>query len=253
MRKFLTSTLAAALLAVAAPAMASEGPAVEHQSWSWNGPFGQFDKAQLRRGFQVYREICSNCHSMKLVAYRNLGYLGFNEDEIKAIAAEKQVQDGPNDQGDMYMRPARPSDRLVPPFPNEPAARVANNGALPPDLSLITKARTGGGDYVFAVLTGFRDAPPDGVTIPDGMFYNAAFPGHAIAMPPPISDDQVTYADGTKATKEQIAKDAVAYLTWAAEPEMDQRHSLGIKTLIFVFVMTCLFYALKRRIWAKIH
>ncbi|PKU23920.1 cytochrome c1 [Telmatospirillum siberiense] len=253
MRKFLTSTFAAALLAVAIPAAAEEGPALERQNWSWHGPFGQYDKAQLRRGFQVFREICSNCHSMKLVAYRNLGDLGFTEDEIKAIAAEKQVQDGPNDQGDMYARPARPSDRFVPPFPNDQAARVASNGALPPDLSLMTKARVGGPDYVYGILTGFKDTPPEGVTIPDGMYYNTAFPGHQIAMPPPVNDDQVTYADGTKATKEQISKDAVAFLNWAAEPELDQRHSLGVKTLIFVFVMTILFYALKRKIWARLH
>ncbi|HXP95588.1 MAG TPA: cytochrome c1 [Telmatospirillum sp.] len=253
MRKFLTSTFAAVVLAVAVPALADEGPALEHQSWSWHGPFGQYDKAQLRRGFQVYREICSNCHAMKLLAYRNLAALGFSEDETKAIAAEKQVQDGPNDQGDMYSRPARPSDRFVSPFPNDQAARVGNNGALPPDLSLITKARAGGPDYIYGVLTGFKDTPPEGVTIPDGMYYNTAFPGHQIAMPPPISDEQVTYADGTKATKEQIAKDAVAFLNWGAEPELDQRHSLGIKTLLFVFVMTVLFYALKRRIWADQH
>jgi cytochrome c1 len=253
MRKFLTSTFAAALLAVAIPALAEEGPALEHQSWSWHGPFGQYDKAQLRRGFQVYREICSNCHALKLLAYRNLAYLGFSEDETKAIAAEKQVQDGPNDQGDMYSRPARLSDRIVSPFPNDQAARVANNGALPPDLSLITKARAGGPNYIYGVLTGFMDTPPEGVTMPDGMYYNKAFPGHQIAMPQPINDDQVTYADGTKATKEQIAKDAVAFLNWAAEPELDQRHSLGVKVLIFVFVLTALFYALKRKIWAKVH
>ncbi len=253
MRKFLTATFAAAVLAVAVPASAEEGPALEHQGWSWHGPFGQYDKAQLRRGFQVYREICSNCHSMKLVAYRNLAYLGFTDDEVKAIAAEKQVQDGPNDQGDMYSRAARPSDRFVSPFPNDQAARVANNGALPPDLSLMAKARVGGPDYIYGILTGFKDTPPEGVTIPDGMYYNIVFPGHQIAMPPPISDDQVSYADGTKATREQIAKDAVAFLNWGAEPELDQRHNLGVKVLIFVFVLTVLFYALKRKIWATLH
>jgi cytochrome c1 len=253
MRKFLTATLTAVCLAVAVPALASEGPALEHQNWSWNGPFGKYDQAQLRRGLQVYREICSNCHSLKLVAYRNLSALGFTEDEIKAIAAEKQVQDGPNDQGDMFMRPARAYDRFVPPFPNDQAARAANNGGLPPDLSLINKARAGGPDYVYGILTGFKDTPPEGVTIADGMFYNTVFPGHQIAMPPPISDDQVTYADGTKATKEQIAKDAVAFLNWTAEPELDERHSLGIKVLVFVFVLTAMLYALKRRIWAGVH
>jgi cytochrome c1 len=252
MRKFLLSTFAAAVLAAVTPALAHEGPALEEQNWSWTGPFGQYDKAQLKRGFQVYHEICSNCHGLKLVAYRNLAYLGFSEDEIKDIAAEKQVTDGPNDQGEMFQRPARPSDRFVSPFANDQAARVANNGALPPDLSLMAKARHGGPNYIYAVLTGFVDAPADHV-VPDGMYYNQAFPGGNIAMPPPIDDDRVTYADGTKATKEQIAKDIAAYLNWAAEPELDARHSLGLKVLGFLFVLTAMFYALKRRIWADVH
>lgn len=254
MRKSLLSALVAGLVAAAVPALAPAHEDAEPaaQSWAFHGVFGQYDKAQLKRGFQVFREICSNCHSMKLVAYRNLDALGFSEDEIKDIAAEKQVQDGPNDQGDMYQRPARPSDHIVPPFPNDQAARVGNNGALPPDLSLMTKARPGGPDYVFALLTGFADAPA-GVTIPDGMYYNAAFPGHQIAMPPPVADEAVTYADGTKATKEQISKDVAAFLNWAAEPELDVRHALGIKVMVFLFVLTVMFYAVKKRIWADLH
>ncbi len=252
MRKFLLSTMAAAFVAAATPALAAEKAELEHHNWSFQGVFGQYDKAQLRRGFQVFREICSNCHSMKLVAYRNLSALGFTEDEIKAIAAEKQVTDGPNDQGDMFQRPAKPSDHIVPPFPNDQAARVANNGALPPDLSLMTKAREGGPDYVYAILTGFVDAPA-GFKVNDGMYYNQAFPGHQIAMPPPISDEAVTYADGTKATKEQIATDAAAFLNWAAEPELDTRHSLGLKVLGFLLVLTAMLYALKRKIWANVH
>jgi cytochrome c1 len=261
MRNSILSTLAAALLAAALPALAvlgtaspahaEEGAALEHQSWPWLGVFGKYDQAQLKRGFQVYHEVCSNCHSLKLVAYRNLAEIGFSEDEIKAVAAEKQVKDGPNDQGEMFDRPARPSDRFVPPFPNDQAARAANNGALPPDLSLMTKARKGGPDYVYAILTGFKDAP-EGVTLNEGMYYNDAFPGHQIGMPPPISDDLVTYADGTKASKEQIAKDIVAYLNWAAEPELDVRHALGIKVLGFLVVLTALLYALKRRIWSDV-
>ncbi|HIJ37310.1 MAG TPA: cytochrome c1 [Rhodospirillaceae bacterium] len=251
MRKFLLSTLAAGLMVAAFPALAEEA-ALPHQPWPWLGVFGQYDKAQLKRGLQVFREVCSNCHSLKLVAYRNIGYFGFTDDEIKDIAAEKQVQDGPNDQGDMFMRPARPSDRFVPPFPNDQAARVANNGALPPDLSLMTKARPGGPDYVFALLTGFTD-PPKNFTLPDGMYYNEAFPGHQISMPPPVADDAVTYADGTKATKEQIVKDVTAFLNWSAEPELDVRHSLGLKVMLFLFVLTALLYALKRKIWADVH
>jgi ubiquinol-cytochrome c reductase cytochrome c1 subunit len=252
MRKFLLSTLTAALLAAALPALAEEGPAPKAQDWPWQGVFGHYDRAALRRGFQVYREICSNCHSLRLVAYRNLSALGFDENEIKEIAAEKQMQDGPNDQGEMFQRPAKPSDHFVPPFPNEQAARLANNGALPPDLSLIVKARAGGPDYIYGILTGFTDAPA-GFNVNEGMYYNEAFPGHQIAMPPPISDDAVTYADGTKATKEQIAKDAVSFLAWASEPQLDQRHNLGLKVLGFLFVLTVMFYALKRKIWADVH
>jgi cytochrome c1 len=253
MRKFLLSTIAAGLLAAATPALAHEGPALEKQEWSWLGVFGQYDKAQLRRGWQVYHDICSNCHSLKLVAYRNLSYLGFSDDEIKDFAAEKQVTDGPNDQGEMYQRPARAADHFVPPFANEQAARVANNGALPPDLSLMAKARNGGPDYIFAILTGFEDTVPEGHVVPDGMYYNKAFNGGNIGMPPPISDDAVTYTDGTKATKEQIAKDVVSFLNWTAEPELDVRHSLGIKVLGFLVVLTAMFYALKRKIWADVH
>jgi cytochrome c1 len=251
MRKLILSTLAAGLLATALPAAAEEGPILEHQAWPWLGVFGKYDQAQLKRGFQVYHEVCSNCHSLKYVAYRNLAALGFSEDEIKAIAAEKQVKDGPNDQGEMFDRPALPSDHFVPPFPNEPAARIANNGALPPDLSLIVLARKGGPDYVYGLLTAFKDAP-DGFALNDGMYYNEIFAGHQIGMPPPISDDSVTYADGTKASKEQITKDIVAFLNWAAEPELDARHSLGFKVLAFLVVLTALFYALKRRVWSDI-
>ncbi len=253
MRKFLLSTIAAVTLAAAVPAQANEGVELEKQQWSWLGVFGQYDKAQLKRGWQVYHDVCSNCHALKRVAYRNLGYLGFTEDEIKAFAAEKQVTDGPNDQGEMFQRPARPSDRFVSPFPNDQAARVANGGGLPPDLSLMTKARVGGPDYVYNLLVGFLDTPPEGHVMPDGMYYNKVFPGNNIAMPPPVSDDIVTYADGTKATKEQISKDVTAFLNWTAEPELDQRHSMGIKVIGFLIVLTALFYALKRRIWADVH
>jgi len=253
MRKFLLSTIAAGLMAAAVPAVANEGPAIEKQDWSFSGAFGQYDKAQLRRGWQVFHDICSNCHSMKLVSYRNLGYLGFTEDQIKEFAAEKQVADGPNDQGDMFQRAARASDRIVPPFANDAAARVANNGALPPDLSLISKARKGGPDYVYAILTGFEETPPADHVVPDGMYYNKAFSGGNIGMPPPVSDDAVSYADGTKATKEQISKDVVAFLNWAAEPELDVRHSMGVKVIGFLLVLTAMFYALKRKIWADVH
>jgi cytochrome c1 len=220
--------------------------------WSWDGVFGDFDQAQLKRGFQVYHDVCSNCHSLNLVSYRNLAALGFSGDEIAKFAAEKQVPDI-NDAGDPIKRPAKPADHFVPPFANEAIARGANGGALPPDLSIIVLAREGGSNYVYGILTGFQDPPPAGVKVPDGKYYNAVFPGHNISMPPPISDDVVTYTDGTKATKEQIAKDIVSFLTWAAEPELPMRHNLGIKVMIFLALLTVLLYAVKRKIWADVH
>jgi cytochrome c1 len=251
MRKLILSTLAAVTMATAVPALAEEGPELAHQNWPWLGVFGKYDQAQLKRGFQVYHDVCSNCHSLKLVAYRNLAEIGFTEDEIKAFAAEKTVKDGPNDAGEMFDRPARPSDRFVPPFANDQAARAANNGALPPDQSLLAKARKGGPDYLYAVLTGYEDAPA-GVTVPDGMSYNKAFPGHNIGMPAPLADDVVTYADGTKATTDQEAKDITAFLNWTSEPELDTRHSMGLKVLGFLAVLTALFYALKRKVWSDV-
>ncbi len=245
--------LALAAFALASPALAQEEEVkLAPQDWTFTGILGQYEPAQLKRGFQVYREVCSACHAMKLLAYRNLAEIGLSDDEIKAAAAEKQVTDGPNDQGDMFQRPARPSDQFVSPFPNDQAARAANNGALPPDLSLIVKARHGGPDYVYAILTGFVDAPKD-FKLPQGMYYNTAFPGHAIGMPPPLTADRVTYADGTKATLEQEAHDAVTFLNWAAEPELNVRHNLGLKVLIFTIVLTALFYGLKRSVWSDVH
>jgi cytochrome c1 len=253
MRKLILSSLAAVgMVAAAVPALAAEeGPTLVHQNWPWLGVFGKYDQAQLKRGFQVYHEVCSNCHSLNLVAYRDLAALGFTPDEIKAIAAEKTVKDGPNDQGEMFDRPALPSDHFVPPFANEQAARLANNGALPPDQSLLVKARKGGPDYIYALVTGYEDAPA-GFTVNDGMYYNKVFTGHQIGMPPPISDDVVTYADGTKATADQIARDVTAFLNWTSEPELDARHSLGLKVLGFLVVLTALFYALKRKIWSDV-
>src|SRR5579862_3585676 len=231
--------LAVALLGLAAlatPALAQdEGASIPRQSWSFDGPFGTYDRAALQRGFQVYQEVCSNCHSLNLVAYRDLAALGYNDDQVKAIAAQKEVTDGPNDQGEMFQRPARPSDHFVPAFPNDQANRAAHNGALPPDQSLIVKARAGGlgilfgatgADYAYAILTGYKD-PPAGEKLPDNQYYNSYFPGHHIAMPPPLTDDIVTYGDGTKATVQQEAHDVVTFLTWAAEPNMEDRKRTG--------------------------
>jgi ubiquinol-cytochrome c reductase cytochrome c1 subunit len=230
----------------------AEDVALPTVHWSFSGAFGTFDQPTLRRGFQVYKEICSNCHSMNLVHYRDLAALGYSEDEIKSIAASFQITDGPNDNGDMYDRPGRPSDAFKPPFPNEQAARAANGGALPPDLSLIVKARKGGADYVRALLTGYAE-PPTGMAMQAGMNYNLYFPGHQIAMPQPISDDSVTYADGTKATVDQEAFDVTNFLAWTAEPELPERHRMGVKAVLFLIVLSGLLYAVKRKVWAGVH
>ncbi len=234
-------------------AKASEGAHIEHQTWSFSGLFGTYDRAELQRGYQVYHEVCSSCHSMHLIAFRNLEELGLTEEQVKTIAASVEVQDGPNDDGEMFMRPGRPSDRFPRRFPNDQAARAANNGALPPDMSLITKARAGGADYIYSLLTGYLDTPPAGVTLSDGMHYNTAFPGNQIAMGRPLNDEQITYTDGTKATTAQMARDVSAFLTWASEPELEVRKSMGLKIILFLLVMTCVTYAAKRRLWANVH
>lgn len=225
---------------------------VRTQTWSFNGFFGSFDQEQLKRGYQTYANVCSGCHSMKLLAYRDLQDIGYSEDEVKEFAAAVQVQDGPNDQGEMFDRPGRPSDRFKAPFANEQAARASNNGALPPDLSLIAKARAGAGflgydgaDYIHSVLTGYEEAPA-GVTVPEGMYYNEAFKGHQIAMPPPLSDSE-------EATLDQQAQDVAAFLTWAAEGNLEERHRTGIKAILFLVIFTLLAYATKRKVWADVH
>jgi ubiquinol-cytochrome c reductase cytochrome c1 subunit len=216
---------AAALSAIIfAPAVslraADEAPPLPHQQWSFDGIFGTYDRASAQRGFQVYKEVCSTCHPVKHLFFRDLADIGYSEDEVKAIASTYQVtNEQPNDQGEMFQRPARPSDPIPGPFPNDLAARAANNGALPPDLSMIVKAREGGPDYIFGLLTGYKD-PPAGFNLLPGMYYNEYFPGHQIAMPPPLSDNAVTFADGTSATVPQMAHDVVTFLTWAAEPNL---------------------------------
>jgi ubiquinol-cytochrome c reductase cytochrome c1 subunit len=254
MRRALLPLAAAALIALASGAIAQEEatPPLPHPGWSFNGIFGTFDRAALQRGFQVYSEVCSNCHSMNLLHYRDLAALGYNEEQIKAIASQKQVTDGPNSQGEMFQRPARPADAFVAPYPNEQAARVAHNGALPPDLSLITKAREGGADYVYGILTGYKD-PPASFKLGDGMNYDVYFPGHQIAMPQPLGDNSVTFADNTPAMLAQEAHDVVTFLSWAAEPSMEDRKRAGAKVLLFLLVMTGVLYGAKRKIWADLH
>ena len=236
----------------AGAAQAAEGQALPARDWSFSGIFGGFDQGALQRGFQVYREICSGCHSLRLIAFRNLEALGYGEDEIKAIAAEYTVEDGPDDEGEMFERPGLPADRIPSPFANSKAAAAANNGAVPPDLSLMVKARVGGADYVHALLTGYAD-PPDGVELLDVQNYNRYFPGNLTAMAPPLEEDAVEYGDGTPATVEQMATDVVTFLAWAAEPETEERKKMGIKVILFLLAFTGVLYAVKRKVWADLH
>lgn len=254
-RKALVAGAAILAISAGAPAPATAAGEAVHapeQHWSFSGLFGTFDRAALRRGAKIYKEVCSGCHGLRLVAYRNLMDIGFSEDEVKAIAASVDVQDGPNDDGEMFDRPGLPADRFKSPFPNENAARASNNGALPPDLSLIVKARLGGADYIHGILTGYKEAPA-GLTVPEGMHYNEYFPGHLIAMAAPLAEDGIEYADGTKATVEQQSKDVTTFLAWAAEPELEVRKRMGVKVILFLLLLTGMFYVLKRRIWADVH
>jgi len=197
---------------------------------------------------------------MDLLAYRDLQDIGYSEDEVKNIASQVQVMDGPDDAGEMFERPGRPSDRFKAPFANEQAARAANNGAYPPDLTLIAKSRAGvgftahdGADYIYSLMTGYKETPPEGVTLGEGMQYNEAFKGGQIAMPPPIAEGSVTYDDGTEASVEQQAKDVAAFLSWAAEGNLEDRHRIGIKAILFLVAFTLIAYAVKRKVWAHLH
>ncbi|MCE2730908.1 MAG: cytochrome c1 [Alphaproteobacteria bacterium] len=219
--------------------------------WPFEGIFGTFDRQAAQRGAQVYFEVCSACHSNHNLYYRNLKDIGFSEAEIKQLAQKYTVKDGPNAEGEMFDRPALPSDRFVSPYPNEEAARAANNGAYPVDLSLIIKARHDGPNYVFSLLSGYQEAPAD-IKLMPGLYYNPYFEGGQIAMPPPLTQGQVTFSDNTPATVEQMAKDVVVFLQWAAEPEMEHRKSIGLKVMIFLLVFTVFFYMAKKKIWKNL-
>lgn len=219
--------------------------------WPFEGIFGTFDRQAAQRGAQVYFEVCSACHSNHNLYYRNLKDIGFSEAEIKQLAQKYTVKDGPNAEGEMFDRPALPSDRFVSPYPNEEAARAANNGAYPVDLSLIIKARHDGPNYVFSLLSGYQEAPAD-IKLMPGLHYNPYFEGGQIAMPPPLTQGQVTFSDNTPATVEQMAKDVVVFLQWAAEPEMEHRKSIGLKVMIFLLVFTVFFYMAKKKIWKNL-
>ena len=251
MIKRIFGALVATLLA--GPALAAGGDvALTKRDWSFNGPFGTFDKAAMQRGFQVYREVCAGCHSMQYIAFRNFADLGYNEAEIKAIAAEYDVEDGPNDEGEMFTRPGIPADRMPSPYPNDNAARAGNGGALPPDLSLIAKARANGPDYLYSLLIGYKEAPAS-MNVPDGMYYNDAYPGNLIAMPQPLYGDDVTYADGADTSIEGSAEDLTQFLMWAAEPKMEARKRIGVAVVFFLSIFVVLSVMAKRRVWADLH
>ena len=221
------------------------------QNWPFDGIFGRFDESSLQRGFQVYREVCAACHGIRHISYRDLKGIGYTNDEIKVIAADYEVMDGPNDDGEMFEREARPSDKFVGPYENDKIARLANNGAYPPDLSLIVKARADGANYMYSLLNGYKEFP-DNFEASEGMYYNEFYPGNQIAMPSPLMDDIVEYSDGTEATQSQIAKDVTSFLAWTAEPELEERKSLGVKTLFFLILITLMLLGVKRKIWKDV-
>jgi ubiquinol-cytochrome c reductase cytochrome c1 subunit len=242
---------ALALAASSLPAFAQEMPQPAKQDWSFYGPFGTYDRASLQRGFQIYREVCAACHSMNMLAYHDLSGIGYDAAQIKAIAASVQIPDT-DDTGQPADRPGLPSDRFKAPFPNEKAARAGNNGAVPPDQSLLSRGREGGPDYIYALMTSYKDTPPAGVKMGSGMYYNDAFPGHQIAMPPPLSDDRVSYADGTKATIAQEAKDVATFLAWTSDPHLEDRHRIGARVIIFLVALSGVMYGVKRKIWSQV-
>ncbi len=274
-----TLLLAAALLGLSAPAFAAgETPVPPQIKWTFQGPFGKFDRAQLQRGFKVYREVCASCHSLSYVYFRNLSEAGgpeFSEAQVKALAAEYKIQDGPNEAGDMFERPGRAADRFPSPFPNEQAAAAANGGKAPPDLSLMAKARTyergfpwfvvdvfrqyseNGADYLTALLKGYEE-PPAGFQVPAGGHYNRYYPGHIIAMPKPINDGQVEYPKNEAGqpqvpeTVDQYSRDVTAFLAWTAEPHLEQRKRLGFQVMLFLIVLAGLLYFTKKKIWARV-
>ena len=272
MRVLSAALVSAALLGTTGAALAAEaGPKPDRLNWSFAGPFGHFDRAQLQRGFQVYKEVCSTCHGLKYVAFRNLaqpGGPGFTEAQARVIAAEYQITDGPDATGEMFERAGRLSDYFPPAAPNDEALRSRFGGALPPDLSVITKARSyesglliglldffrqyqeHGVDYVHALLTGYEN-PPAGAKVGATQAWNKYFPGHIIAMVKPLSDGQVAYSDGSPQTVDQYARDVAAFLHWAAEPHLEARKRIGFQVMIFLIVFAGLMYFTKKKVWSQ--
>ena len=224
------------------------------QDWSFKSFFGTFDRASLQRGYQVYAEVCSSCHSMKYISYRNLAEPGgpeFTEAQAKAIASNYEVTDGPNSDGEMFTRQAKLSDKFIMPYANVEEAKLSNGGAYPPDMSVLVKARSGGADYIYSVLLGYEE-PPEGITLDDGVYYNKYMYGNKIKMPPQLYDDLVTYIDGTPATPEQMAKDVTTFMMWAAEPHLEARHKTGFRVIVYLIILTILVYFSMKKIWSRI-
>ena len=222
--------------------------------WSFKGFFGKFDRGSLQRGYQVYKEVCAACHSIKYLSYRNLAEAGgpeFSEEQAKVIASEYEVTDGPNNDGEMFIRPARLSDNFVGPFTNEKEAKAANGGAYPPDMSVLVKARKGGADYIYSLLLGYEESTSD-ITLDDGVYYNAYISGNKMKMAKPLSEGLVQYSDGTPATEEQMAKDVTTFLAWAAEPHLESRHKIGFRTIVYLILITVLVYFSMKKIWSRV-
>ena len=224
------------------------------QNWSFQSFFGKFDRASLQRGYQVYTEVCASCHSMKHLHYRNLAEQGgpeFSVEQAKAIASNFEVVDGPNSDGEMFTRSAKLSDKFVMPYSNVEEAKISNGGAYPPDMSVLLKARSGGADYIYSVLLGYED-PPEGMILDDGVYYNKYMYGNKIKMPKQLYDDLVTYADGTPATPEQMAKDVTTFMAWTAEPKLEERHKFGFRAITYLIILTILVYFSMKRIWSRV-
>ena len=223
-------------------------------NWSFKGIFGKFDRSSLQRGYQIYSEVCAGCHSIQYLSYRNLAESGgpeFSIEEAKSIAAQFELEDGPNSEGEMFTRSARLSDKFVKPYPNVQAATAANGGAYPPDMSVLVKARKGGADYIYSLLMGYED-PPSGYELEDGVYYNKYMPGNKIKMSKPLYEGLVEYSDGTKATEEQMAIDIVTFLTWSAEPHLEARHKIGFKSILYLTILIILVYFSMRKIWLRV-
>ena len=241
------------LLALTHQVKAAEKVELLKTDWSFKGLFGKFDRGSLQRGYQVYTEVCASCHSMKYLSYRNLSEDGgpeFSIEQAKAIAASFEVTDGPNNDGEMFERPAKLSDKFVMPYGNVKEAQAANGGAYPPDMSVLAKARAGGADYIYSLLLGYDENPTD-LELEDGVYYNKFMTGNKIKMSEPLYDGMVEYSDGTKSSKSQMAKDVTAFLVWASEPHLEAQHKMGFKTIIYLVILIILVYMSKQKVWSR--